>query len=178
MAFVIDRDKKILNFNHQAGKFFGLSGIHGEKDLYEIIPSLPENAGFYRILNRGLQKGENFASRVKVLNARGEELGFFINLLPVKKNEGKFLLFLNFVDSDLLEEKIYREELEEKIQMLNRVLTTLTHEVKNPLSVIKGIFSLIREEKKLDPKITELLLTEVDKVETLLDDFLLVQTSI
>jgi len=175
MAFVIDRDKKILNFNHQAGKFFGLSGIHGEKDLYEIIPSLPENAGFYRILNRGLQKGENFASRVKVLNARGEELGFFINLLPVKKNEGKFLLFLNFVDSDLLEEKIYREELEEKIQMLNRVLTTLTHEVKNPLSVIKGIFSLIREENKLDPKITELLLTEVDKVETLLDDFLLVQ---
>jgi len=40
---------------------------------------------------------------------------------------------------------------------------------------IKGIFSLIREENKLDPKITELLLTEVNKVETLLDDFLLVQ---
>lgn len=175
MAFIINKDKEILSFNHQAGKFFGLAAFHKGKDLYDIIPSLPENGGFYNLLDKGLRREESFVSRVKILNARGEELDFFINFLPLQKNEKKFLLFLNFMHSDLLEERIYREELEEKVRMVNRILATLTHEIKNPLSVIKGIFSLIQEENKLEPQITEILLTEVGKVEALLDDFLLLQ---
>ncbi len=175
MAFVVNSDRRILNFNHQARKFFGLEGGYKKRELYNIIPPLPDNARFYQLLNKGLKRKESISSKIKIVNARGEEIDVLFSLLPLKKEEDKFLMLLNFLETELLEEKIYKEELEEKVLMLNRILTTLTHEIKNPLSVIKGIFSLLQEEGRLEPKIINLLLGEVNKLEQLLDDFLLLQ---
>ena len=173
MTFVVNSDKRILNFNHQARKFFGLEGDYKKRELYNIIPPFPDNDRFYQLLNKGLKRKESISSRIKVVNARGEEIDVLFSLLPLK--EDKFLMLLSFLETELLEEKIYKEELEERVLMLNRILTTLTHEIKNPISVIKGIFSLLQEEGKLEPKIINLLLGEVNKLEQLLDDFLLLQ---
>lgn len=175
MAFVVDSEKRILNFNHQARKFFGLESDYKKRELYNIIPPLPDNTRFFQLLNKGLKRKEGISSRIKIIDVHGEELDVLFSLLPLKKEEDKFLMLLNFLETELLEEKIYKEELEEKILMLNRILTTFTHEVKNPLSVIKGVFSLLQEEGKLEPKIIEILLGEVNKMEQLLEDFLLLQ---
>jgi signal transduction histidine kinase len=174
IALLIDKDKNVLDYNHQAAKFLGISPADKGKDIYNILPSLPENASFYKFLSDGMEKMETLSSRIKILNKRGEEYELMASIFPFKreKEEG-FLILFTFLEGDHLEDKLYKEELEEKVKMLNRLLTTLSHELKNPLAVVKGLFSFMKEDGKFDPKISELMEREIFKMESLLEDFLI-----
>ena len=70
-TFLIDDTKKVLDCNIQAAKVFSFTSYDKNKRIYRFIPSLPENAEFYRTLSESIENFEMLVSRANQSDQRG-----------------------------------------------------------------------------------------------------------
>lgn len=153
IVFLINSDKKIVDFNHKGRLFFG-TALKENKELDCYLPTLPENHAFYEILTNSLKKGEVFFSKpLKLLNHEGRVFKFYVSIFPLQISDEKlFLIIFNPGGKDL---ELHSSE-DEGFKDFNALLSTLAHELKNPIASIKGLLSLLKEEKGKDELIASI----------------------
>ncbi|MGG4443616.1 ATP-binding protein [Brevibacillus fortis] len=85
--------------------------------------------------------------------------------------QGGAVYFIEFIrESHIIRKQVERSE---KLNLISELAASVAHEVRNPLTVVRGFVQLLREET--NPKNTEyirLVLNELDRAEFIISDYL------
>lgn len=104
-----------------------------------------------------------------------ENLAFHILTMPVQNAIGIWLLMSLFNKAVSDKELYINFAQNEKAQAINHVAASLAHEVRNPLTAVKGFLQLIRENSLPQEKIKQYIdisQDEIQRTETILSEYL------
>ena len=76
---------------------------------------------------------------------------------------------------DITLEKIAEENIEksEKLSLVGQLSASIAHEIRNPLTTLKGFLQLIRGQNEIAPNYIEIMLSEMDRIELITSELLL-----
>jgi len=104
-----------------------------------------------------------------------EHLTFHIIFIPVQTSLGIWLLMSLFSKSVADKDMFIRHAQHEKMRTMSHVAASLAHEVRNPLTAVKGFLKLIQEDKQDLVKLEQYInicLEEVNRTESILSEYL------
>ena len=80
------------------------------------------------------------------------------------------MVFESFIEKDLMRKEILRAE---KLNTLGELAASIAHEIRNPLTVVKGFLQMMHKQEKGDNYYyLSLVLTELGRAETIINDYL------
>ena len=170
--FSIDRKGNIITSNHSFKKISGYSFEEwGQKDLSdrifkEFINSI--NLHFQRALH-GVSESFELAIRHKT----GKRIELNLTFVPIEVNSQ--IIGVYGIAKDITEKKKTEEMLikSEKLSVVSRLAAGVAHEIRNPLTTIKGFLQLSYDNKgSLNQNYLDILLSELNHVEMVIDDFM------
>ncbi|WNG33193.1 PAS domain-containing protein [Archangium violaceum] len=146
----IDRELRYVRINHALA---AINGVPVEQTLgrtvWEVIPRIaPSNAPNYQ---RVFETGESVTNmELHVPTAgRGGELGYYlVSYSPVKDREGRTLMVATAV-VDITERKRFEEQLRQTAEFRERFLGIVSHDLRNPLSIISLSADLLLRQETL-----------------------------
>lgn len=172
-----DQDGRITTWNNAATEMTDVS----EKDALGKLPEeiLPEDfAGFCTQLEEAGNGGKNTHGREKELTVTvdGKKQFLFCHSMAVRDNKGEYkgqVLLL----SDLTELKGLEKEMREneRLAAVGRMAAGVAHEVRNPLSSIKGLALLLKGKFEAGSRESEtagLLIQEVERMNRTISELL------
>jgi len=165
--FTVDRHWKVTYVNRVARQ---LGGFYSERlvDRYfwEIFP---QAAGTYPYQQFQLAMEQqiplNFESWVNAVNGWYE-----FNIYPTS-DQGLFIYFYDL--SEVINSRLQLQRME-KLQLVNQMAAGITHEVRNPLTTIRGFLQVLHENQDFGDYHTyfELMIDELDRANAIITEFL------
>jgi two-component system nitrogen regulation sensor histidine kinase GlnL len=166
---VIDKSFNIINMNHGAETIFKIS-----REKAKGMPSstvLPEEMD--EIAEKSIRDERTiFGDEINPVLKGGEKVSIQVVSSPLFSDEGKasgaILQVKDLSSTKFLSEKNLQQN---SALTLEELLIGLAHELKNPLSGIKGATQLLLQEKTIEvtTKCVDIIIKEVDRLCTLLD---------
>ncbi|AFC28289.1 putative two-component sensor histidine kinase [Paenibacillus mucilaginosus 3016] len=104
-----------------------------------------------------------------------ENLPFHLFVIPLQNALGIWLLMSLFSKAVADKELFIKHAQHEKFETMSHVAASLAHEVRNPLTAVKGFLKLIRENPENRVKMEQYItisLEEIQRTETILSDYL------
>ena len=175
-VITVDTSGKINTFNHTASKITGIEQAHllGKS----INEPLPENLiSLITLLKDGFERETMYIKHIVKLKCDYEiEVSIMINTFVQKDNTGKVLgvigVFRSVEAIKNFEESVVRAK---NLASLGELSAGMAHEIRNPLTSIKGYAQLIKSElgenHELTPDIS-VIVSEVDRLNGIIDRFL------
>ncbi len=172
----IDNRTKITSFNNEASNITGIS----EKDILNksVTDSFDINIlPIIRLLLQGLEKDIIYIKHIiKIKGSMGIETPIMINTSLQKDVNGKTLgvigVFRSVEEIKQLEESAIRAK---NLESLGAMSAGMAHELRNPLTSIKGYAQYIKSELGESSDLNEdisIVIDEVDRLNTIIDRFL------
>ncbi|PKN61675.1 MAG: histidine kinase [Deltaproteobacteria bacterium HGW-Deltaproteobacteria-15] len=167
-----DREGKIAVFNSAAEKITGLrfEDVRG-KSYGEVLPS--QLCG----LNAFLDEKEPVLEKEMECVFSGENpLPLSVSAAQIRNEEGRFvgnvLILKDLGEVRMLQEEVRRKE---KLAALGSLAAGIAHEIRNPLSSIKGMASFFRNkfvEGSEDREAASVMVQEVDRLNRVIGELL------
>ncbi len=169
---VIDRDERIVNWNTKAGEMTGCDAAVG-KCHTELFP-YPMETGQNKILET-LHSGKEYLDQEITLYFQGkEQLTALVNTYALKDDSGAIVgalaLYRDITERKILERQIQQAE---KFAALGQMAAGLAHEIRNPLTTVKGFLQLMSPANPIYSEYQSLMLDEVERTNKLISDFIL-----
>lgn len=104
-----------------------------------------------------------------------EHLAFHIVVIPVQNSIGIWLLMSLFSKSVSDKEIFIKHAQNEKMEAMSHMAASLAHEVRNPLTAVKGFLVLIREKPQELQKVRQYIdisLDEIQRTESIITEYL------
>jgi len=166
---VLDKSFNIISLNHAAETIFKISrekarGISSSTVLPEEMEEIAEKSI--------LDERTVFGDEINPVLKGGERVSIQVVSSPLISDEGNALgVVLQIKDLSSAKFLIEKNLQKSSASTLEGLLIGLTHELKNPLSGIKGAAQLLLQEKTIDvtEKCADIITKEVDRLCTLLD---------
>ena len=167
----IDRNEKIVSFNHTAEKILGMQ----EKDIlgrvaYDVLPEesrriLAEITGKQGIIQKELDYslGNSRVSVEVVAMALKDEMG---------EMQGRLILLRDMTEIKLLQQGIERSR---RFASIGSLAAGVAHEVRNPLSSIKGFATYFREryrDNQCDVENADIMINEIERLNRVIGQLL------
>jgi len=149
-VIAVDLDEQIISINKAAARIFKNLP---ENLLNRSIPEVIRNPDLQKFINKALSSKENLEEDI-TLYQRGERI-LYVHNTPLEDADGRrsgILVVLNDVT--------HLRKLE---NMRKDFAANVSHEIKTPLTAIKGFVETLRTGGKAEPKETERFLTIIDK---------------
>ncbi|GAB6932002.1 hypothetical protein JCM14719A_03550 [Calditerricola satsumensis] len=174
---LINRDGRIVEVSQMACEIFGLAKhqlINAKVD--DVLADLPEE---HRILRRTLLEGVKVRNYAITWNNGIQRYELLIDSDTVRDEQGNaigaYLVFKDVTNLRSLEEQIQRHD---RLAMIGQIAAGTAHEIRNPLTSIKGFVQMLRhslEEKGLqkEKQFTEIMLNELNRINALVSELLL-----
>jgi two-component system, NtrC family, sensor histidine kinase PilS len=139
------------------------------RPVQEILPGLQQIPGW-----PDLAQGERFDVDCRHPDGQTLYLGFSVTYLREGQTSGleKIITFKDLTQIREMEDHLRQMD---RLAMMGQMAAGIVHEIKNPLASISGSIQMIRDELKEDgpgDRLVNLVSREVDKLDTLLHDFL------
>lgn len=173
----IDNTERITTFNSTAAK---LTGMKQEELVGQSMEKLfPDNVmPILRLLQDSLQRGVVYIKHiVEIVGASGECVPILIDTSIQKDGNGKTIgaiaIFRSLKEIQIFEESMNRAK---NLTALGELSAGMAHEIRNPLTTIKGYAQYLELELADQPELVEDVTTivhEVDRLNSIIDRFLI-----
>jgi len=174
----LNDEGRILLFNPAAEALFGMpSGACIGQRLLEVLPFLN---GHVRPrdeeINPPSGKHPSFMD-LPYLRPSGEEVFLRCSVSPLSSPDGsrggRILFFQDMTEMKKIEEEMKRVE---DLALIGELAAGIAHEIRNPMASISGSIQMLKESLEMDDvktKLMDIMLREINRLNTLVSDFLL-----
>lgn len=125
-------------------------------------------------------QGQNFKNLEYSFSCQGKEVNVRVKARPIKSANGEVIGGITCWQDISQETKMYQEMAQiGHLAMLGQLVATVTHEIRNPLSAIRGLAQLIQiipDSKEKERKI-EIVIKEVDHLNKIVEDWVCLSKS-
>ncbi|MGD6873157.1 two-component system sensor histidine kinase NtrB [Sutcliffiella horikoshii] len=171
---IITADDKQSNFslNTAASCLLKLTGQE-IRDVIMMKEPSAFNSSFWEIM-----LSKRICQNVKVTYSRGgEELRLLVSQSVLHDEDqniiGRIFYFIDITVTEELEKRMHQSE---KLAALGELAAGAAHEIRNPLAVLHGFFSLMKQpftKDELERYQVPLLIKEFDRINAIIEDMLL-----
>jgi two-component system sensor histidine kinase PilS (NtrC family) len=169
-----DLDGRIAVFNAAAGE---LTDSAPQKMMDRPVQHLIGNELWERIVNGELLhnlKALRHEQWIDLPNGSKRFLGFSVSPLHDQKKEslGYIISFQDLTEIIRLEEEV---RLKDRMAAIGRMAAGIAHEIRNPLTAMRGSVEILRSHAKLpetDDRLLNILIRESDRLNKFIEDFL------
>ena len=168
----VDTHGKVISYNLLALELLGLneSEVRG-MDLNEIIDF--KTTGIFQTLDQCM----SVMDREIIYRKRSDEMvPLALSITPImgagSSCQGAVIILRDLSEIKQLEEKVRRSE---KLAAIGKLAAGVAHEIRNPLSSIRGFAQYLRHALKDKPQeleYAETMVSEVDRINTVVTDLL------
>jgi len=173
---LVSIDGHFLKVNSSMCKILGYS----EQELYSLTihsvtypDDLEENLG----LRRRAIAGEINSYRIekRYIHHSGEIIWGLLSVTIQRDEQGKIVFFISQL-VDITEQKMREEKIKEteKLSLVGELAAGIAHEIRNPLTSLRGFVQLLRSSKKMDhaQKYFEIMASEIDRINEIVSELL------
>jgi two-component system sensor histidine kinase HydH len=161
----VDLDGKIISYNLLALELLAIEEYEIKNMDINGFPDFRETGIFEKledcvsVLDREINYHKKF----------GETVPLALSVTPIMGEgdscQGAVIILRDLSEIKQLEEKVRRSE---KLAAIGELAASVAHEIRNPLSSIKGFAQYLRQEKEY----AETMVSEVDRINTVVTDLL------
>jgi len=171
----LDRNGVIAYFNRTAEEILGKrrEEVVGRGFEEVISPQFPELG---ELIRESLYSGRGESRGELLIKDRGREIPVGINTSVLKANQGGvrgiIAVFQDLTEVKKLEEKMRKAD---RLAAVGQLSANVAHEIRNPLSSIRGSVEVLKNELKLtgeEGRLMDLIIRESDRLNGILRDFL------
>ncbi|MGB7998518.1 MAG: PAS domain S-box protein [Anaerobacillus sp.] len=167
---VSDLEKKIIKVNPAFQRLYGYNEDNMIEHLIDVYPDDNKDEAS-RIIDSVI-KGEGVVDFETVRKRKdGSLIDVSITYSPIKDHEGN-ITAMSAITRDIRDRKKTDELLlrSEKLSAIGQLAAAVAHEVRNPLTSVKGFIQLYKD--RIDEEILHLMLSEMDRIESIVNEFL------
>lgn len=175
--FVLDADATIVEASHSACKLLGADRLNIlNKHVDEVFAGIPEQ---HRLIKKEWLDGVKLHNVPIFWSNDSQRYELIVDANSIQDESGKtvgaFVLFKDITNLRSFEQKIERNE---RLAMIGQIAAGTAHEIRNPLTSIKGFLQMFLQsfsESGMDREktYTEIMLTEINRINSLVSEFLL-----
>ncbi|KFN01338.1 PAS domain-containing sensor histidine kinase [Bacillus clarus] len=167
LCFLTEDDGTIIDYKAGSpAKFYVPAESFMGKKFYEVLPS-PVAQQFREAIHQMRQKDSNVIVEYP-LKIKGSISFFEARCLPLLQDK------IMIIVRDITERKKTEELLNKSdtLAAIGQLAAGVAHEVRNPLTVIKGFIQLFQINQENQEKYFDLMLSEIERIEAILHEFL------
>lgn len=173
--FIIDIDGKVILYNEAFSKLLELDGqdITG-MSMLDFNKRVNFNGEYlYDAISRN--KGQGSSCEININSFRGNRLEVLNHMTPIVNVEEEIIgAVVILTDITGIKLQQHRIEQQEKLALIGQMAAGIVHEIKNPLSTIKGLSQLINMRTQME-KVREysaVIDSAIDDVTNVVNEFL------
>lgn len=169
-----DSSGKVILYNRFSQEFTGITekqAMDADSSVFQHLPEISE-----AFVASGTAPAGAYQKEVQIESERGERHTLQLNRLSIVDREDKFvgtlLLMQDLSQVKRLEEDLRRSE---RLAALGKMAAGVAHELRNPLSSIKGLALVLQsrfQEKNGDRKTATILVQEVERLNRSISELL------
>ncbi|MBB3150943.1 signal transduction histidine kinase [Paenibacillus endophyticus] len=174
-VIIVDGDGAITHFNEIAKTLLSLKPKYiGARELlgtsFPLVFQSGEGETYVNLLNQALS-GEK-SSQIPLVSGEKMLLLTTITLrMPLdEQNSGAALIAQDVTELRHLQDEVGRME---RLSLVGQMAASITHEIRNPMAVIRGFVQLIQERSpKSHEEYFRIVIEELDRANMIISDFL------
>lgn len=170
---ITDLEGKVLRVNRAFEQLYGFRSREVEGRLLKIIP--PEAEEEMKKQHAQLVEGMSITSNETIwMKKDGTRVEVSVSTAPVRDEAGEITALIS-VSRDItsrnrMEELLRRSE---KLTTVGQLAAGVAHEIRNPLTTLRGFLQLQQESNKLNHRHLDLMLSELDRINLIVGEFLI-----
>jgi PAS domain S-box-containing protein len=169
---VTDMKGYIVQVNKAFEKMYGWSE---EEALHRLLHHIPDELdNEYKDILERIRQGESVTDYETVRYMKnGESIDVSITVSPIRSEAGEIVavaeISRNITARKQTEEVIRRSE---KLSVVGQLAAGVAHEIRNPLTTLKGFVQLNKQQGALSDSYLDIMLSELDRINLIVSEFL------
>ncbi|WP_051318247.1 ATP-binding protein [Cohnella thermotolerans] len=171
VVFFIDRDGRISHLNDLALKL--LTPL-ARKDIlhfpYRPVLQMWGGASVVDAVGRVMRGEDQATDLIRFKNRLYYATAFSWREAPLYRAEGAMLIAHDITEQQRLKDEVDKME---RLSLVGQMAASITHEIRNPMAVIRGFVQLLNERSpKEQQSYFHIILQELDRANAIINDFL------